>query len=391
MDIFGLFAGIGGLEYGFCAHRQNRVVGMCEILPEAQCVIKSHHTDVPIHNDITTLHTLNGADIITAGFPCQDISIAGPKTGLNGNRSSLVTHIFRLIRETPVGERPEFVVIENVANLISLHNGEVLKYITEQFNEIGYEWAYRLVDPRSFGIPQRRPRFVCIASRVIHPVNLLFPQNEDIGDVIVEKPSGDPQNAYGFYWTEGKIGIGWANNSIPPLKCGSSLGLPSAPAIWNPLTDFFGTPSIHDAEHLQGFDVNWTASLQENGFKHSLRWKLLGNAVNTQVSTWIADRIMNPFGLAFDEANVLGRQHGKWSKAGFSRNGSSYAIAASVYPNGINYVPILDYLTEPLSPLSLRATLGFRRRVLESTLITYPEGFIESLNNYLNNQYHYVD
>ena len=391
MDVFGLFAGIGGLEYGFCAHKQNHVVGMCEILPEAQCVIASHHADVPIHDDITTLHTLNGAEIVTAGFPCQDISIAGPKTGLIGNRSSLVTHIFRLIREVPVNERPEFVVIENVANLISLHGGEVLKYITDQFNDIGYEWAYRLVDPRSLGIPQRRPRFVCVASRVVHPVNLLFPQDEDVHAIIEEKPIGNPHSSYGFYWTEGKIGIGWANNSIPPLKCGSSLGLPSAPAIWNPLTDFFGTPSIHDAELLQGFDIEWTASLLENGYKHSLRWKLLGNAVNTRVSSWIADRIMDPIGLAYNEANVLGRQHGKWSKAGFSRNGSSYAIAASAYPNGIDFVPFLDFLTEPLIPLSLRATLGFRKRVLESTLITYPEGFIKSLNNYLYNQYHYAD
>lgn len=391
MDVFGLFAGIGGLEYGLNTYPQNHVVGMCEILPEAQCVIASHHPGVPIHDDITTLHTLNGADVVTAGFPCQDISIAGPKVGLNGNRSSLVTHIFRLIRETPNAQRPDFVVIENVANLISLHSGEVLKYITDQFNELGYEWAYRLVDPRSLGIPQRRPRFVCVASRVEHPVNLLFPHDEDYEAIIEDKLHGDTQDPYGFYWTEGKIGIGWANNSIPPLKCGSSLGLPSAPAIWNPVADFFGTPSIHDAEHLQGFDDDWTAPLIEHGYKNSLRWKLLGNAVNTHVSSWIADRIMNPNGLAFNEANVIGRQHKKWSKAGFSRNGLSYAISSSAYPEGINYEPIMHYLREPLTPLSLKATLGFRRRVVESTLITYPNGFVESLNNYLHNQYQYAD
>lgn len=391
MDVFGLFAGIGGLEYGLNAYQQNHVVGMCEILPEAQCVIRAHHGGAPIHDDITTLHTLNGADIVTAGFPCQDISIAGPKVGMNGNRSSLVTHIFRLIRETPAAQRPEFVVIENVANLISLHNGEVLKYITDQFNEIGYEWAYRLIDPRSLGIPQRRPRFVCIASRVIHPANLLFPQGEDVAAIIEDKLNGDAHNPYGFYWTEGKIGIGWANNSIPPLKCGSSLGLPSSPAVWNPMNDFFGMPSIHDAERLQGFDVDWTAPVQENGFKNSLRWKLLGNAVNTRVSSWIAGRIMNPNGLVFNDASIIGRQNKKWSKAGISRNGLSYAVAASAYPNGIDFMPILDYLQEPLTPLSLKATLGFRRRVLESTLITYPNGFVESLNNYLHNQYQYVD
>ena len=129
----------------------------------------------------------------------------------------------------------------------------------------------------------------------------------------------------------------------------------------------------------------------ENGFKNSLRWKLLGNAVNTRVSAWIADRIMNPNGLVFNEANIIGRQHKKWSKAGISMNGSCYAIAASSYPNGIDYIPIMDYLQEPLTPLSLKATLGFRKRVLESTLITYPNDFIESLNIYLHNQYQYAD
>ena len=229
----------------------------------------------------------------------------------------------------------------------------------------GYEWAYRLIDPRSLGIPQRRPRFVCIASRVIHPANLLFPQGEDVAAIIEDKLNGDAHNPYGFYWTEGKIGIGWANNSIPPLKCGSSLGLPSSPAVWNPMNDFFGMPSIHDAERLQGFDVDWTAPVQENGFKNSLRWKLLGNAVNTRVSSWIAGRIMNPNGLVFNDASIIGRQNKKWSKAGISRNGLSYAVAASAYPNGIDFMPILDYLQEPLTPLSLKATLGFRRRVLE--------------------------
>ena len=157
------------------------------------------------------------------------------------------------------------------------------------------------------------------------------------------------------------------------------------------MNDFFGMPSIHDAERLQGFDVDWTAPVQENGFKNSLRWKLLGNAVNTRVSSWIADRIMNPNGLVFNDASIIGRQNKKWSKAGISRNGLSYAVAASAYPNGIDFMPILDYLQEPLTPLSLKATLGFRRRVLESTLITYPNGFVESLNNYLHNQYQYVD
>ena len=65
----------------------------------------------------------------------------------------------------------------------------------------------------------------------MHPKDILFPIDEDVNASIDDKLNNNIEDAYayGFYWTEGKIGIGWAKDSIPPLKCGSSLGLPSSP------------------------------------------------------------------------------------------------------------------------------------------------------------------
>lgn len=388
MNTVGLFAGIGGIEHGL-AEGGMKIVQLCEIMPEARCVLHHHYPDIQIDEDVTKLMDLAPSDLLAGGFPCQDLSIAGNKQGITGKQSSLVNEIFRLLENN---RHPNFVLIENVANIISLRKGEAIDLITTKLTKFGYEWAYRLVDPRSFGIPQRRPRFIFLASNIMHPKDVLFPAEEDIHVIIEEKPGNvfEGVGAYGFYWTEGKIGIGWAKDSIPPLKCGSSLGLPSSPAIWDVNKSFFGTPTVEDAERLQGFPENWTNVLKENGFKDNKRWKLLGNAVNTSVSNWIGSRLVNGMVEPLAEDRLFRTNLIRWPKAAISYNGSIMGVKASFYPNGIHYTPILEFLNYPLKPLSLKATLGFEKRVLESTLIKYPELFKESITTYLRNQYDYV-
>ena len=387
MNTVGLFAGIGGIEHGLTEAGMT-TVQLCEIMPEAKCVLQHHYPNIQIDDDVTRLTDLVPADLLAGGFPCQNLSIAGNKQGITGEQSSLVNEIFRLIENN---QHPHFILIENVANLISLRKGEAINLITSRLSALGYEWAYRLVDPRSFGIPQRRPRFIFLASNIIHPKDVMFPFDEDVDATINDKLDNDfdDTGAFGFYWTEGKIGIGWAKDSIPPLKCGSSLGLPSSPAIWDIHHNFFGTPTIEDAERLQGFPEGWTAILSENGFKDNKRWKLLGNAVNTTVSNWIGNRLENEIMEELPQYRLFRTNLRPWPKAAISVNGGVMGVKASFYPNGVNYLPILDFLNHPLKPLSLKATLGFEKRVLESTLIKYPKVFKESIRTYLNNQYNY--
>lgn len=388
MNTVGLFAGIGGIEHGL-AEGGMTTVQLCEIMPEARCVLQHHYPNIRIDEDVTQLQELIPADVLAGGFPCQNLSIAGNKQGITGEQSSLVNEIFRLIENN---QHPHFVLIENVANIISLRHGEAIDLITRRLSALGYEWAYRLVDPRSFGIPQRRPRFIFLASNIVHPKDILFPAGEDVELNIDDKLGSNIEDAeaYGFYWTEGKIGIGWAKDSIPPLKCGSSLGLPSAPAIWDIQRNFFGTPTVEDAERLQGFPEGWTGVLENYGFKDNKRWKLLGNAVNTAVSTWIGNRLENGIMEPLAEDRLFQANRRQWPKAAISYNGGIRGVKASFYPNGINYVPILDFINHPLKPLSLKATLGFQKRVLESNLIKFPEIFKNSISTYLNNQYGYV-
>lgn len=388
MNTIGLFAGIGGIEHGL-AQGGMATVQLCEIMPEARCVLQSHYPNIHIDEDVTQLMDLAPADLLAGGFPCQNLSIAGNKRGIAGEQSSLVNEIFRLIENN---HRPHFIFIENVANILSLNKGEAVSLITQRLSGYGYQWAYRLIDPRSFGIPQRRPRFIFLASNIIHPKDILFPVDEEINATIDDKLDADEleADAYGFYWTEGKIGIGWAKDSIPPLKCGSSLGLPSSPAIWDIHNNFFGTPTIEDAERLQGFPEGWTNVLQRNGYKDSKRWKLVGNAVNTTVSHWIGNRIEHGILEPLNENRLFRTNLRPWPKAAISHNGQIMGVYASFYPLGINYTPILNFLNHPLKPLSLKATLGFEKRVLDSTLIKYPQLFKDSISIYLQNQYGYV-
>lgn len=386
MKSVGLFAGIGGIERGFTPYGVEPNL-LCEIMPEAQSVLRNHFESTTLFSDVKALEALPECDILCAGFPCQNISIAGDKKGFAGSESSLVTEIFRLLEKS----KPTYIVIENVANIVSLHGGEILEYVTSNLTQLGYNWAYRLVDPRSFGIPQRRPRFVLVASNRFSPKDILFMNGENVLTKIEEKPCDNSlADAYGFYWTEGKIGIGWAKDSIPPLKCGSSLGLPSSPAIWDVKKNFFGTPSINDAERLQGFPIDWSLPIEDCGFKKSFRWKVLGNAVNCAVSNWVASRLLCPHDNV--ENTIVSKPHRskKWPKAAFKDvNGIMYSVDVSPYPLGVNYTPILQFLSQPLIPLSLKATLGFLSRVRQSTLIKYPQTFVESLNIYLKEQYGY--
>ena len=222
----GLFAGIGGIEYGLHACGIDTYL-LSEILPEALCVLKNRFPDAKFNEYVTKLKKIGRVDILAGGFPCQDLSIAGKKIGIDGERSGLVREIFRLV-DSCASKKPKFVLIENVANIISLNKGQALKLITEEFHKLGYDWAYRLIDPRSLGIPQRRPRFIFLASNITHPKTMLFPENEDCDAFIDDKIQENIEDvgAYGFYWTEGKI----FNTSIKMrfnirlAICPSSLG-----------------------------------------------------------------------------------------------------------------------------------------------------------------------
>src|SRR5690606_31593200 len=109
------------------------------------------------------------------GFPCQDLSQAGMTAGIRGERSGLVDEVFRLVRTNDV----PWLLLENVPFMLQLHRGQALEHIVTALEQLGYTWAYRVIDSRCMGLPQRRERVYIVASKVGDPRDVLLAQDSD--------------------------------------------------------------------------------------------------------------------------------------------------------------------------------------------------------------------
>ena len=154
VNALSLFSGAGGMDLGLeCAGIT--AVAHCEIDPKARSVLRRHWPDTPIVGDVRDVGPeWRGVDLVHGGFPCQDISVAGHRKGLDGARSGLWWEFHRILDEL----RPRWCVIENVAGLLSSNWGRDLGAILAALGELGYGFAYRVLDARHFGVPQRRRR-----------------------------------------------------------------------------------------------------------------------------------------------------------------------------------------------------------------------------------------
>ena len=158
MKLLDTFAGIGGFSYA-----AEKLVGgfettqFIEINPYCQKILNKHWSHVPIHDDITTFTAKSGEfDIITGGFPCQDISVAGLQKGITKEtRSGLFYELIRVIRMV----RPKYVVLENVAAI--LNRG--LDIVLRELSEAGYDAEWAVISASSLGACHRRSRWWLVA------------------------------------------------------------------------------------------------------------------------------------------------------------------------------------------------------------------------------------
>jgi DNA (cytosine-5)-methyltransferase 1 len=373
LRVAGLFAGIGGIERGL--HRTGHVTErLCEVDPAAQAVLRSRFPEIPLASDVRELRRLPEVDLVAAGFPCQDLSQAGRTAGIVGRNSGLVGEVFRLV--AAARPAPRWLLLENVPFMLQLDQGRAMRFLTRSLEELGYRWAYRIVDTRAFGLPQRRQRVVLLASRDEDPRAVLFA--EDKGEPGAKPPAG---LACGFYWTEGIRGLGWAVDAIPTLKGGSTVGIPSPPAIWMPDGSVV-TPDIRDAERLQGFPAVWTrAAITDGKSRKGVRWKMVGNAVSVPVFTWVGERLASP-GSHDGWADGLLVDGKPWPSAAWGTNGKVYGVGVSRWPVRYRYRHLADFLRYPPIPLSARAASGFLNRAGRSRL-RFPSGLLEAIEVHL--------
>jgi len=373
LKVVGLFAGIGGFEEGF-RQADHHASLLCESDPAARRVLQHRFPEATFANDIREMRALPDCDVITAGFPCQDLSQVGRTRGISGRHSSLINEVFRLLVHAPT--RLKWLVIENVPFMLRLHKGRAIREITHCLSRLGWQWAYRTVDTHAFGLPQRRRRVILLASCTDDPRPILLGQ-----DAGIREPSTRKNSVRGFYWTEGHRGLGWAENAIPPLKGGSGLAIPSPPALWFPGSRKIVVPSIEDAERLQGFEPGWTEPAEAESTGDRCRWRLVGNAVSVPVARWLGGQFHQSQTYHSNDDLELSITD-PWPDAAWGCDGRVARSSVSAWPTTIAPPPLASFLTHALRPLSLNASAGFLSRLQHSKL-RVDEEFVTDLRRHV--------
>lgn len=161
LRVLDLFSGIGGFSLGLERTGGFETVAFCEIEEFPRRVLAKHWPEVPCYHDVRTLtaDTLCrdgiAVDVICGGFPCQDISLAGPGQGLAGKRSGLWFEYARLVGEI----RPRIVIVENVAELLDRGLGDVLGTLAA----LGYDAEWDCIPASYVGARQIRDRVWLVA------------------------------------------------------------------------------------------------------------------------------------------------------------------------------------------------------------------------------------
>ena len=150
-----LFSGIGGFDLGL-ERAGFKVEWQIENDKFCTSVLERHWPDTPRHGDISAVNSseLRAVDLISGGFPCQDVSVAGRRKGLAGERSGLFFELTRIIGAL----KPRWTLIENVPGLLSSSDGRDFETVVTSLEELGYGVAWRVLDSQHFGVPQRRRR-----------------------------------------------------------------------------------------------------------------------------------------------------------------------------------------------------------------------------------------
>lgn len=370
----GLFAGVGGFELGFARSGIDTQL-VCELDAAARTILTRAAPNAAQSSDIRMLKALPKVDVVAAGFPCQNLSLVGSNEGIFGDQSGLVNEVFRLVKNRR--NSPTWLVLENVPFMLWHKKGHAIRYVLSALEELGFRWAYRVVDTRSFGVPQRRRRVFIVASRSEDPKGVLFADSAKDPD-----RQWDRAAPCGFSWTEGRMGLGWAIDAVPTLKGGSAIGIPSPPAIWYPRTTYIGTPDIRDAERLQGFDEDWTNfDVEGRPIRIGYRWKLVGNAVSVPVTTWLGKRLVDPG--SFNLARSAAWTRDVWPNAAWGEKGRVHSVDIGEFPVRRRYSGLEGFLKHPTKPLSKKATAGFLARARAGRL-TFVDGFLDSVASHLS-------
>ncbi len=289
MRVASFFAGIGGFDLGF-ENSGCEIVFQCEIDPFCQKILKARFPGVPLCGNIVGLDPSNipEADIWCGGFPCQDLSLAnqGKRKGLEGDRSGLFYEYSRLIGV----RKPKWVVLENVVGLLNSNNGADFRVLLETLDGLGYCVAWRVLDSKYFGTPQRRRRCFIVGSLGNSgSIRVLFGQGA-VTDMArkARLPGAHAASRFAeghrdpnFYVIQ-HASIGRKAKDGPQAKGYRSDGETYT-------LDSRGSSDVICQTNV-GFRVREASGVSSQ--LDGRRFRVLGNAVNVQVATWLGSRIV---------------------------------------------------------------------------------------------------
>jgi len=185
---------VGGFDIGL--ERSGHVcVGQVEIDKHARSVLDHHWPDVPKHDDVTTaidwadeIGLTGNVDLVCGGFPCQDLSVAGKRAGLGGERSGLFFDALAFAKSV----KAKTILLENVPGLLSSNQGRDFGTVLASLADSGYsniEW--RVLNSQFFGVPQRRRRIFIVASLGTEPFReILAEPKSSTGDFTQSEQEG---------------------------------------------------------------------------------------------------------------------------------------------------------------------------------------------------------
>ena len=309
MNVGSLFSGVGGLDLGF--ERQGFSVSWaCDKERSCRKILAKHFPNATIYEDVRTIDPVKASpvDVVIGGFPCQDLSTGGQRKGLAGERSGLFYEFIRIVRDMPT--RPSFVVVENVPGMLTSSNGRDFGIV---LNEMVKQWspksiAWRTLDSRFFGVPQRRERVFVVADLRGERAAEILDLNTDMrGDTRARTTNGkNTVSAFSPLFDEyveqypeairksrkaqsNKDFETWVQTEYSNTLNLFDVGQRSSVLVMeNKNTVRYLTPL--EWERLQGFPDGWTDGLSDRA-----RYNQMGNAVTVNVAEWVAKRMKTLF------------------------------------------------------------------------------------------------